>query len=119
MRGLVSVVVGSLAPLLLLLMVSAGSAAFKAVERQRVDLLGGAPAAGAVAGRCSDNSYDNRADCESASEDWTPGRKATGATGWYEIAGGAGTGLLVALGVVISFAGFRLVRRLVRQAGRG
>lgn len=119
MRGLVSVVVGSLAPLLLLLMVGPAAAAFQAVERQRVDLLGGSPASGAVAGRCSDNSYDNRADCEGASEDWTPGSKATGGTGWYEIADDVATGLLVSLGVVISFAGFRLVRGLVRQAGRG
>ena len=40
-------------------------------------------------------------------------------TGIYEIVANTATGLLVALGVVISFAGFRLVRRLIMTAGRG
>ena len=40
-------------------------------------------------------------------------------TGIYEIVANTTTGLLVAAGVVVSFAGFRLVRRLIMTAGRG
>ena len=92
---------------------SVALAGFPALPSQGVGHLGGAVSSAA---QCSDRSYSTQGSCTSNGGTWSPAR---GSTGWYEIGDNAAAGLLVAAGVVVSFAGFRLVRRLIMTAGRG
>ena len=65
---------------------------------------------------CADTTYLTRPTCEAAGKVWAGAKQATGL---FEVAAVVGEGVLILATVAISFAGWWLVRRFVRAAGRG
>lgn len=91
--------------------------AFEAAELDRsgISVLLGADATSV--GSCDDDDYDNQKDCVDNSGTWTVA--TTDATGISEMRDTVESGVGVLLGIMLVWAGFHVVRRIVRAAARG
>lgn len=77
--------------------------------------LGGSSTAGSCSGG-SASSATAQAACEAGGGTWSAG---TGATGIYELRGTVTLGLSILLGIVMLFAGYRLVRMFINRGSVG
>ena len=89
------------------------------VEPDRVEVSNilGTQSTAATAGSCAGNARQRAARNENACNNrggtWTPGSQAQSATGLYELVDFVAIGLVVLLGLYLTYAGFDMVRNFI------